>query len=362
MNINSNSLNYNDLAAMQQLGTGDKANSEGNLRKVAEQFESLFLNMMVKSMRDANAVFGEDNPLNTNATQMYQDMYDNQLTIHMSENQGVGLADVLMRQLSPKAAPGPSAQTNPLSTAAPGGDQSALLAQRRLAMVSRYAALQSQEATATGQAAEAPAVPLAEQVRSRRLASQATAPAANSQTTAKAASGNTRFDSPEQFVSTLLPMAEKAAQRLGVEPRYLVAQAALETGWGRSMIKGANGSNSHNLFGIKSHGGWQGEKASTLTHEYRDGQRVQERASFRSYASFEQSFEDYVDFLHTNGRYQQALTQTDNPDAFFRELQKAGYATDPQYARKVTQIARQLAPAAEQLAQQDNAANAAARA
>ncbi len=359
MNINSNSLNYNDLAAMQQLGTGDKANSEGNMRKVAEQFESLFLNMMVKSMRDANAVFGEDNPLNTNATQMYQDMYDNQLTIHMSENQGVGLADVLMRQLSPKAAPGPIAQANALSAAAPSGDQSALLAQRRLAMVSRYAALQNNEAPAAGKAAESPAVPLAEQVRSRRLANQSpsTAP---TETMAKTKSGIARFDSPEQFVSTLLPMAEKAAQRLGVEPRYLVAQAALETGWGRSMIKGADGGSSHNLFGIKSHGGWQGEKASTMTHEYRDGQRVQERASFRSYASFEQSFEDYVDFLHTNGRYKQALTQTANPDAFFRELQKAGYATDPQYARKVSQIARQLAPAAEQLAQQDNAAAAVA--
>ncbi|TVP89003.1 MAG: flagellar assembly peptidoglycan hydrolase FlgJ [Pseudomonadaceae bacterium] len=361
MNINSNSLNYNDLAAMQQLGTGDKANSEGNLRKVAEQFESLFLNMMVKSMRDANEVFGEDNPLNTNATKMYQDMYDNQLTIHMSENQGVGLADVLMRQLSPKAAPGPSAQANPLTTAAPEGDQSALLAQRRLAMVSRYAALQNNnQAPAAGTSVESPAVPLAEQVRSRRLASQTPGAAPSTDNVAK--SGIARFDSPEQFVSTLLPMAEKAAQRLGVEPRYLVAQAALETGWGRSMIKGANGGSSHNLFGIKSHGGWQGEKASTMTHEYREGQRVQERASFRSYASFEQSFEDYVDFLHTNGRYSQALTQTDNPDAFFRELQKAGYATDPQYARKVSQIARQLAPAAEQLAQQDNAAAAAARA
>ncbi|SDU17245.1 flagellar assembly peptidoglycan hydrolase FlgJ [Halopseudomonas salegens] len=357
MNINSNSLNYNDLAAMQQLGTGDKANSEGNLRKVAEQFESLFLNMMVKSMRDANAVFGEDNPLNSNATKMYQDMYDNQLTVHMAEKQGVGLADVLMRQLSPKAAPGPAAQPAPLSAAVSGQDHSALLAQRRLAIVSRYAALQD----ATSAPPETSQPPVADQLATRRLAAQPT----DSQPTAavsKPASPFARFDNPEQFVSTLLPMAEKAAQRLGVEPRYLVAQAALETGWGRSMIKSADGGSSYNLFGIKSHGGWQGEKASTLTHEYREGQRVKEQASFRSYASFEQSFEDYVDFLQSNGRYSQALTQTDNPDAFFRALQKAGYATDPHYASKVSQIARQLAPAAEQLAQQDNAAVTAARA
>lgn len=355
MNINSNSLNYNDLAAMQQLGRGDNANSEGNLRKVAEQFESMFMNMMVKSMREANAVFGEDNPLNTNATKTYQDMYDNQLTIHMSENQGVGLADVLMRQLSPKAAPGPAALAAPMNAEGAAADQSALLSQRRLAMVSRYAALQQDSRPVSGAVpadqAEQPAA--AEQLRARRIASEAVA---------RPATAAARFDSPEDFVSTLLPMAEKAAQRLGVEPRYLVAQAALETGWGRSMIRNADGGNSHNLFGIKSHGGWQGEQASTMTHEYREGQRVQERASFRSYADFEQSFDDYVDFLQSNGRYQQALTQTADPEAFFRELQQAGYATDPQYARKVSQIARQLAPAAEQLAQHDKAASSAVRA
>ncbi|MFT6431568.1 MAG: flagellar protein FlgJ [Halopseudomonas sp.] len=137
-------------------------------------------------------------------------------------------------------------------------------------------------------------------------------------------------------------MAEKAAARLGVDPHYLVAQAALETGWGKSIIKQPDGSNSHNLFGIKAHGGWQGESASVMTHEYRDGAKGQERASFRSYASFEQSFDDYVNFLEGNGRYTQALARTENPDTFFRELQQAGYATDPQYARKVSQIARQL--------------------
>ena len=140
----------------------------------------------------------------------------------------------------------------------------------------------------------------------------------------------------------MLPMAEKAAARLGVDPHYLVAQAALETGWGKSIIRNGDGTSSYNLFGIKSHGQWQGESASVMTSEYRDGVRQQERASFRSYDSFEQSFDDYVDFLHRNGRYAQALKRTESGDVFFRELQAAGYATDPRYASKVSQIARKL--------------------
>ena len=108
------------------------------------------------------------------------------------------------------------------------------------------------------------------------------------------------------------------------------------------MIKGSDGASSHNLFGIKSHGCWQGDSAQVMTTEFRNGVAGKERAAFRSYDSWEQSFEDYVSFLETNGRYQQALGSTANPDSFFRELQQAGYATDPQYASKVSQIARKL--------------------
>ena len=151
----------------------------------------------------------------------------------------------------------------------------------------------------------------------------------------------TRDDDAIDMRATLLPLAEKAARRLGVDPRYLVAQAALETGWGASIIQGETGS-SHNLFGIKAHGGWQGASAETLTTEYYNGQPVKESARFRAYDSFAQSFEDYADFLQGNGRYQEALKSADNPDKFMSELQKAGYATDPQYASKVNQIARQL--------------------
>ena len=154
--------------------------------------------------------------------------------------------------------------------------------------------------------------------------------------------GKTVFTSAEEFIATMLPMAEKAADKLGVDARYLVAQAALETGWGKSIIKQSDGSTSHNLFGIKTHNSWSGESARVMTTEYKAGKAVRESASFRAYDSYQQSFEDFVNFLQSHGRYQKAQSSTENPEQFARELQKAGYATDPNYARKISQIARKM--------------------
>lgn len=156
------------------------------------------------------------------------------------------------------------------------------------------------------------------------------------------ARGKSMFASADEFIATMLPMAQKAAERIGVDARYLVAQAALETGWGKSIIRQQDGGSSHNLFGIKTGSRWDGASARALTTEYEGGKAVKEIAAFRSYSSFEQSFHDYVSFLQGNDRYQNALDSAANPERFMQELQRAGYATDPQYARKVAQIARQM--------------------
>lgn len=335
------STSYTDINSVSQLKAGSDANSPENVRKVAQQFESLFVNMMIKSMRDANAVFAEGNPLNTPQTKFYQEMYDNQMAVHLSEGPGLGLSDALMRQLSPKAEAGGTAAdagAGASGAAAPAVDQSELLARRRLQIASDYSAWaerldRAEASTSSNQSNDWQ--PLRGIEAMRRSASTAAA------VTGEVAQ-RTRFANSQEFVETMLPMAEKAAARLGVDPHYLVAQAALETGWGKSVIRQSDGSSSHNLFGIKAHGGWQGESANVATTEFRNGVSTRERADFRSYSSWEQSFEDYVSFLETNGRYSKALSSTDNPDTFFRELQSAGYATDPQYARKVSQIARQL--------------------
>jgi len=138
---------------------------------------------------------------------------------------------------------------------------------------------------------------------------------------------------PERFVSRIWHHAQQAAHELGVNVRALIAQAALETGWGQHGIKGQDGKNAHNLFG------WKGERANTQTHEYRDGERRSERADFRAYASVAESFADYVRLLKDNPRYQKALRAGDNVEGFASALQKAGYATDPGYAEKISAIA-----------------------
>jgi len=122
----------------------------------------------------------------------------------------------------------------------------------------------------------------------------------------------------------------------------LVAQAALETGWGKSVMRQQDGSSSHNLFGIKAQGNWQGPEARAITSEFRDGQMVKETADFRSYDSYSDSFHDLVTLLQSNNRYQGVLKSADNPEQFVKELQKAGYATDPDYASKISQIAKQM--------------------
>jgi flagellar protein FlgJ len=365
---------YSDLNRLNQLKVGKDRDGVENVRKVAQEFESLFMNEMLKSMRAATEVLSKDNPLNSQASKQYQDMHDQQLSVTMSkEGGGIGLADVLIRQLSkdqkPDEKPNPFAQvaqtegakwsSNPnasttLAKVDPARNDSQLLNQRRLALPGRLAERVQADVAATS--------PQVEQTHQAGVTTQplvnidwkpATAFAAPQEApltvngveaSAPTAPSTTRFSSPAEFIATMLPMAEKAAKRLGVEPRFLVAQAALETGWGKSMIKQKDGSNSHNLFGIKSNG-WSGESAKVTTTEYVNGKATKQVAGFRAYDSFEQSFNDYVRLLENNDRYKPAIqvaSVSGDSERFVNELQRAGYATDPQYANKINQIARKV--------------------
>lgn len=390
---------YSDLNRLQQLKVGDK-NSEGNMRKVAQEFESLFLGEMLKSMRSATEALGKDNPLNTPAAKQYQEMYDQQLAVSLSrEGGGIGLANVLMRQMmknqpthpgatppavapaAPVAVPtpiaagttaedGPLSRLNgqrplwasrahdPLRTSVAHNDM-VLLNQRRLSLPSKLtdrlltgivpsaggvadASVQNQAPGRNTAAADAvlrgewkvnqgyAASQGKMRVYGRAMAQPPLAPAKRA------------FDSSDDFVATMLPMAQQAAKRIGIDPRYLVAQAALETGWGKSVMRQQDGSSSHNLFGIKAGSSWQGAQARAITSEFRNGQMVKETAAFRSYDSYQDSFHDLVTLLQSNNRYQEVLKVADKPEQFVRELQKAGYATDPDYASKISQIAKQM--------------------
>lgn len=405
----SDSGSYSDLNRLNQLKVGDK-DSDGNMRKVAQEFESLFLGEMLKSMRQATETLGQDNPLNTPAAKQYQEMYDQQLAVSMSrEGGGIGLADVLMRQMSKskQLAPGEAAAASaakqlaakaavetpiaagtvatngPLSrlngerplwasrsvkSSASAGEGAhhndmALINQRRLALPPKLAdrllaGLVPSASTNAATAATSPnkiQVPASTKAGSGPLyngdwlASQTDSTSSGrmqiygrAMAQIPLAPAKKAFSSADEFVNTMLPMAKEAAERIGVDPRYLVAQAALETGWGKSVMRAQDGSSSHNLFGIKAGSSWTGESARAITSEFRNGEKVKETAEFRSYDSYKDSFHDLVTLLQTNNRYQDVVKSADNPEQFVRELQKAGYATDPDYASKISQIAKQM--------------------
>jgi len=357
---------YTDLNRLSSLKHGDR-DSDANVRKVAQEFESLFISEMLKASRKASDVLADDNPMNTQTVKQYRDMYDQQLAVSMSrEGGGIGLQDVLVRQLSKnKSTP---ANTSPFprnegSAPALWGNKVAepvhaaqsasrndvaALNSRRLALpgklTDRLLAGIVPSATNPAATTNTAAVPARD---GQQVAQSFAVPEGGLRITGRAVAQpplapKKAFSDSDEFVATMLPMAEQAAKRIGVDPRYLVAQAALETGWGKSVMRNSDGSSSHNLFGIKASGNWEGDSARAITSEFRDGQFVKETAAFRSYDSYQDSFHDLVSLLQNNSRYQEAVKAADKPEQFVQELQKAGYATDPNYASKISQIARQM--------------------
>lgn len=358
---------YTDLNRLSSLKHGDR-DSDANVRKVAQEFESLFISEMLKASRKASDVLADDNPMNSATVKQYRDMYDQQLAVSMSrEGGGIGLQDVLVRQLSKNKSA--SVNTSPFpriegsapalwgnkvaepvhaAQSAASRNDVAALNSRRLALpgklTDRLLAGIVPSADNSAAATNTAAVPARD---GHQVAQSFAVPERGLRITGRAVAQpplapNKAFADSDAFVATMLPMAEQAAKRIGVDPRYLVAQAALETGWGKSVMRNSDGSSSHNLFGIKATGNWEGDSARAITSEFRDGQFVKETAAFRSYDSYQDSFHDLVSLLQNNSRYQEAVKAADKPEQFVQELQKAGYATDPNYASKISQIARQM--------------------
>nr|WP_067287969.1 flagellar assembly peptidoglycan hydrolase FlgJ [Marinobacterium profundum] len=329
---------YTDLTQLTQLKRDAKNDGPEALLQVAKQFEQMFMSMMLKSMREANASLAEDSPFSSGDVKFYQDMLDQQMTLELSTGKGMGLAEVLVKQLGQQldipAAKAEASELRPLDEsermlkrAFDGGAQLATLAQLQRSQPAGAAELPPHVSSPHLGSADA----------SSTQATAATVAAVGAAKSVAAAEPET-FETPAEFVATLLPMAQRLAPEIGVDPKVLVAQAALETGWGRHISQDSSGRNSRNLFNIKADSAWQGERVGVSTLEYRDGVAVRESAAFRAYGSFEQSFEDYVSFLQQNPRYRQALEQAADPQAYLQELQAAGYATDPAYAKKIGRI------------------------
>ena len=264
-----------DAQSLERLRAQAKQSPDQALKEAAQQFESVFLNMMLKSMREATP---QDGMLDSDQTRMFTGMLDQQLAQSMA-SRGVGLADIMVRQLRGQMAEDPIQKTGaqPLSAA----------------------------------------------------------PQVSIGTLPSAAYGE---DTQKDFVNRMQPYARQASQSSGVPLQLILGQAALESGWGKREIRMPDGGNSYNLFGIKANADWNGQIAEVMTTEYKNGVPSKQVEKFRAYSSYAEAFEDYAELLGNNPRYAGVLQQGGDVAEMARALQKAGYATDPQYADKLVSV------------------------
>jgi flagellar protein FlgJ len=250
------------------------------IKETAKQFESMFMKELLKSMRDANAAM-KDGSMDNAGSDLGTDLLDQQFSVQMSGQRG-GLSDLIAAQLTRQMGTLPDGTQKPSTPEAPAALDPA------------------RNVGGTGKTSRAPT---AGQVA---------------------------------FVNKLSDAAARAEQATGIPASYMIGQAGHETGWGQHEIKNKGGTPSFNLFGIKATGGWTGKVAEVTTTEYKNGVAEKKVAKFRSYGSYEEAFKDYAKLVGDSPRYAQAKLATSSPQAFASGLQKAGYATDPQYAAKLS--------------------------
>ena len=281
-------IDANSLSALREQA---KTSPRAALSAAATQFEALFTQMLLKSMREA---LPQDGLLSSETSKTYTAMFDQQIAQQLSKK-GIGLARILERQLAPALGKGEAGDTAAASpTVAP---------------------------RAARTAATAAAVPTPSS--SIRDADTSHLPA-----------------NVKAFIEKMRPHAEAAAKAVGVPADLLLAQAGLETGWGRSQPRAADGGASHNLFGLKAGRAWNGAVAVAHTTEYVAGALVRTVDRFRSYGSYTEAFQDFARMLSGNGRYATAIAKSDDPVAYAKGLQSGGYATDPHYADKLVRAIR----------------------
>ncbi|MBB1073948.1 flagellar assembly peptidoglycan hydrolase FlgJ [Rhodoferax sp. 4810] len=301
-----------DPSGLHQLRQTARAGDQAGLEAAARAFEALLVGQMLKQMRAASSSISSgmfDSP----QTELYQDLQDQEMARVTSEQgEGLGIRQALMRQLGGSV-----------------GSETAASA-RQLKMPERNSSLRPMRR-----------LELSPDANSGANQTSATRRVSTGQPPPPIQAGDWPPRTNADFVRVLLPQAEAAGEKLGMDPMILLAQSALETGWGRHVPRRGDGRSSYNLFGIKADRRWEGDYVSVGTLEFRGGAARREQARFRAYDSPADSFIDYVNFLQVNPRYRTALT-SNNSQEFVRGLQRAGYATDPSYAAKILGIYDQM--------------------
>lgn len=343
-----------DTKGLDQLRQTARQDAPEALKSTAQQFEALFMNMVMKSMREATP---KEGLFDSEQEKMMTSMLDQQLSQTLAKR-GVGLADTLVLQLSktmqmrPEAALNGADATknatmsvNPLGNGADAGQRNRITALNneitndpslrpfapgRLGnMANRYLENSNLDNAAAKFNPQSP--------ETQKILQDSTATLAASEGRGR----RTQPDHVREFQQRVGKHADEASRETGIPAKFMLGQAALESGWGKREMFNADGSKSHNLFGIKATAGWKGKTVDAVTTEYVNGVPTAKREKFRAYDSYADSFRDYAKLLSKNPRYENVLAQTTDASSFAKGLQRAGYATDPHYASKLTRIINQ---------------------
>lgn len=291
-----------DVQSVGKLRLQAKQDPDAALKAVAQQFEGIFMNMMLKSMREATP---KDGMLDSEQGNLYTQLFDQQLAQKLSTGKGLGVADMIVKQLARSGL-----KISPESTVL--SSESSL----NSAAITHQPSLRTQTS------------PLG--IQDPALNPQGLSPGTQALVPT--------FKTPKEFVDKLWPHAVEASKELGIPAHFLLGQAALESGWGKRTIRGQDGQDSLNLFGIKAGTKWGGEVTAAVTTEYVNGVPQAKREGFRAYGSYAESFRDYAALLRSNPRYQGVFGQDVDAAGFARVMQEAGYATDPMYASKLVRV------------------------
>lgn len=295
--IKDNYLDQNSLNSVKVMG---RHNDPAALKEISKKFESMFVAQMLKSMREANSVFEDGDMFSGEEVKYAQDMMDQQMVLNLTSGEGIGLAKSMYQQMQKMYGKPSDANASTKSGTNKGLDR---------------------------------VLPATKPISANTTTNKNEIPEFIARPGTKSAIAQTQ----DEFVEKVKPFAEKAAAELNVSPDVLLAQAALETGWGKHLIHDTKGNNTFNIFNIKATG-WQGKSVTVNTVENKQGVAQQERSAFRQYEGYEQSFADYVALIKNNPRYKEALSAGDDSEGYADALQKAGYATDPDYAQKIKRL------------------------
>lgn len=312
-----------DANSLNGLKNAAKENSPEAIKGVAKQFEAIFMNMMLKSMREASP---QDNPFDNEQSRTFTSMLDQQLSSNLA-SKGLGLADVLAKQLSKGNIPVTDTMEQAVTDVQP---------------------------TPTYGAQSNPIIsnPLSQAANSKVVANPQDykAPLEYKNTPAETSLINNKVDSKSltdsaaEFKNRMAKHADEASRTTGVPAHLMLGQAALESGWGKRELKGTDGTPSNNLFGIKATGGWDGKVVEATTTEYIHGVKQKRIEKFRAYDSYADSFKDFANMMSNNPRYDKVMANLDSVNGYAQAMQNAGYATDPHYASKLASVIQKVTP------------------